>query len=144
MKARTLERLDLLAAEKERRILEDISRHQATLAQIAQQRSVLSAYRQRLSVSWRDGAPVTAGQARSAGHFVTASQAADTQIDQMEARARQQLAAAFEALASTQAHRHSLEDTQAKAARIEARSFDRQQELALPWRKQAERGGAKP
>jgi flagellar biosynthesis chaperone FliJ len=93
MKPRTMERLDLLAADAERRLLDDISRHQAALGQVQAQRDVLAAYRARLAQSWKGGAAVTAGQARSAGHFVAASQAAETQIDQMEARARQQPAA---------------------------------------------------
>jgi hypothetical protein len=134
MKPQTLARLDLLAADRERRILEDIRAQQATLAQVAQQRSVLASYRARLSESWQGGEQVRAGQARSAGHFVTASQAADTQIDQMEARAHQQLASALATLASTKAHRRSLEAARAKAARAQEQIITQQQERALPVR----------
>jgi hypothetical protein len=134
MKPQTLARLDLLAADRERRILEDIRAQQATLAQVAQQRSVLAAYRARLSGTWRGGEAVRADQARSAGHFVTASQAADTQIDQMEARAHQLLASALATLATTKAHRRSLEVARAKAARMQEQIITRQQERALPVR----------
>ena len=134
MKPRTMERLDLLAADAERRLLEDIRRHQAALAQVQEQRQVLAAYRGRLAQSWKGGAAVTAGQARSAGHFVAASQAAETQIDQIEARARQQLSAALDALAKTQAHRNSLDGALQKAARAEQRSVELKQERARPWR----------
>jgi len=142
MKPRTMERLDLLAAYAERRLLDDISRHQAALAQVQAQRQVLAAYRSRLAQSWRGGAAVTAGQARSAGHFVAASQAAETQIDHAEARARHALAAALEALAATQARRQSLEDALQKAARATERGIETRREQAVPWRAPGPKGGA--
>lgn len=143
MKPRTMERLDLLAADTERRLLDDVRRHQATLAQAEEQRRVLAAYRARLSESWRGGAAVSVAEARSAGHFVTASQAADVQIDQMETRARQQLAAALDALARVQVHRQSLEEALAKAAREAERDVETRQERARPWRAHPERGTVK-
>lgn len=129
-----MQRLDLIAAESERRLLDEISRHNATLAQIAQQRSVLASYRTRLSESWRNGGRVSAGAARAAGHFVTASQTADTQIDLMEHRALQMLAQAMENLAQAQARRHGLGEAQKRAAREEDRENDRRAERAQPWR----------
>lgn len=137
MKPRTLARLDLLAAERERRLLDEVRRHNASLAQIAQQRSVLAAYRERLAESWLGGAVVSAGQARRAGHFTAASRQAATQIEQMETQARQLLDAALQALAATQAHRHALHDAQRAAARQEERAAEQQQERAQPWRPRA-------
>jgi len=136
VKPRTLARLDLIAAERERRLLDEVKRHNATLEQIAQQRGILSAYRERLSSSWRDGAPVRAGQAQSAGHFVAASRSADSQIDAMEADARRQLAAALQNLANTQAHRSGLDEAQDKAALALERATAEREALAQPWRPQ--------
>jgi len=143
MKTRTMARLDLIAAETERRLLDEIRRHNATLVQIAQQRGVLAGYRGRLSESWMSGDVVTAGQARRAGHFVGASRTAETQIDLMEAQARQQLDAALQNLAKTQAHRRGLNEAQRKAALQDERAAMQQQERALPWRPRPDSNGLK-
>jgi hypothetical protein len=143
MKPRTMERLDLLAAESERRLLDEIKRHNATLAQVAQQRGVLAAYRERLSDSWCGGQAVHAGQARRAGHFAAASRSADVQIDQMEAQARQQLEAALVKLAKTQAHRQGLSEASRKAMFQLEREAAQQRERAQPWRPHPSSNGFK-
>jgi len=143
MKTRTMARLDLIAAETERRLLDEIRRHNATLVQIAQQRGVLAGYRERLSESWLSGDVVTAGQARRAGHFVAASRTADAQINLMEAQTREQLEVALQNLAKTQAHRRGLNEAQRKAALQEERAATQQQERALPWRPRPHSNGLK-
>lgn len=134
MKLRTIERLDLIAAEGERRLLDEITRHNATLAQVAQQRSVLASYRARLTESWRGGGVVAVGQARAAGHFISASHNADQQIDLMEAHARQLLALALDNLARAQAQRHELGEAQRRVLLEDARAAERIEERRQPWR----------
>jgi hypothetical protein len=87
MKTRTLERLDLIAAEAETKLLEEIGRHNAAIGQIEYQRNVLVAYKARLTETWQNGGVVFAGQARQAETFVSASRDAARKIDAEEPRA---------------------------------------------------------
>ena len=133
MRPRTMERLDLMAAESERRLLDEIRRHNATLEQIAEQRRVLAAYRERLLETWRSGVAVSAGQVQRAGSFDTASRTAESQIDLAEKRTRQQLDAALQNLAKAQAHRGGLNEMQRKAALEIERDAERRLERTQPW-----------
>lgn len=130
MKLRTIERLDLIAAMRQERVQEEIKRHNATLAQVAHQRSVLASYRNRLDESWRGGEVVTAGQAQRAGHFVRASYTAEVQIEQAEKQTRRQLDAALQNLAKTQAHREGLDQAHRKAETVMERLATLRQEQA--------------
>jgi len=133
MRPRTMERLDLMAAESERRLLDEIRRHNATLEQIAEQRGVLAAYRERLLETWRSGVVVSAGQAQRAGRFVTASRTAESQVDLAEKQTRQQLDAALQNLAKAQAHRRGLNEMQCKVALEIERDAERRLERTQPW-----------
>ena len=109
MKARTIGRLDLLAATSEAQIRNEISRLAASIAQIAQQRIVLATYGTRLNQSWREGGVVVAATAQLAGHFANASRDADTQMSAMEKQVKAQLAVAWQNLAAVQERRRSLQ-----------------------------------
>ncbi|OYV40262.1 MAG: hypothetical protein B7Z80_05010 [Rhodospirillales bacterium 20-64-7] len=141
MNPRMLERLQHLAAERERALGQEIARQQAALAQIAQQRSVLAAYRDRLTDGWTGGGTVSAAQAQSADRFVAASRGAEAQVEQAEARARAALAHALAALAAEQARRQQLETAQQDAAARLAREAEQRRERLQPWRPAAGRSG---
>jgi flagellar biosynthesis chaperone FliJ len=116
MTPRLMARLDLLAETGEARLLDEIKRQTATLAQVAEQQAVLENYRNRLTQSWRSGKVIDAGSAKRAGHFCSASQTAETQIEQLAAQTRKQLEVSLQNLAAAKAHRQSLATAQAKAA----------------------------
>jgi flagellar biosynthesis chaperone FliJ len=134
MTPRMLERLKYLAVERERALGREIERHQATLAQIAQQREVLASYRARLTGGWTGGRTVSAYQAQSADRFVTASHGAEAQIDQADARTRAALAAALNALAAEQARYRQLDTAQSELAARQVREAEQRAERAQPWR----------
>jgi len=134
MKTRTLERLDLIAAEAEIKLLEEINRLNATLSQIDYQKRVLADYRARLTETWRHGGVVAAGQARRAEIFVSASQDAAQKIDAEEPRARKMLEEALQNLASIQNRRRGLQEARRRASLIEERDAERNIERDLPWR----------
>jgi len=117
MKASTLTKLDMLAAEREAVLLEAIRRHNAVLKQNEYQRGVLESYRTRLAASWQDGAVVSAGQARRAGQFAAGALGAEEQILAAEARAMGQLEATIADLAKLKAHRRKLAERLRDAAR---------------------------
>jgi flagellar biosynthesis chaperone FliJ len=133
MTPRTMDRLDLMAAASETRLLDEIRRLNASLDQLAHQRGVLAAYRDRLAQSWRSGGVVEAGAARRAGHFSAASRSAEVQLDQAEAQARQDLDKALQNLAQVQQRRRGLEDAQRKAAVQAERTAELRLERARPW-----------
>ena len=134
MKLRTIERLDLIAATRHQKVLEEIRRHNATLESAVQQRQVLAAYRTRLRESWQNGETVTAAAAQRAGHFVRASDSAEAQILRTEQNARQMLEAAFQKLADSQAHRDGLDEAARKETLTQDRLATRRAEQALPGR----------
>jgi flagellar biosynthesis chaperone FliJ len=134
MSPRMLERLKYLALERERALGQEIERHRASLAQIAQQREVLAAYRARLTGGWTGGRTVSAHQAQSADRFVTASRGAEAQIEQADARARAALAAALSALAAEQARYRQLDTAQSELTARQARAAEQRAERAQPWR----------
>jgi flagellar biosynthesis chaperone FliJ len=134
MKTRTLERLDLIAAEAETKLLEEITRHNHVIGQIEYQRGVLAAYKARLAETWRHGGVVFAGQARQADRFVTASEDASRKIDAEEPRARKMLDAALQNLAAVQQRRRGLQEARRRALAAQDRDLERGLERALPWR----------
>ena len=77
---------------------------------------MLASYRERLSASWQNGAPVQAAQARRAMQFANASHGADAQIGQAAQRAREQLEAAITSLGQIQARRRALAEAMRKQA----------------------------
>ncbi len=115
MKARTLNRLEIMAISSEMKCLEDIARHNATLEKMAQQRQLLAGYRQKLGDSWRNGDVVDAGAARRAAEFIAASRKADVQIEQIERTTRQQVDVAQRTLAQTKERRRHLSSAQREA-----------------------------
>jgi flagellar biosynthesis chaperone FliJ len=134
MKTRTLERLDLIAAEAEAKMLEEITRHNAALGQIEHQRRILAAYRERLTETWRSGGVIYAGQARLAEKFVSASDDASQKIDAEEPRARKALEDALQNLAAIQQRRRGLQEARRKALQQEERETERLLERELTWR----------
>jgi len=139
MKPNTLARLDMLAAEQETQLLDAIRRHNATLEQALQQRDMLASYRERLSASWQNGAPVQAAQARRAMQFANASHGADAQIGQAAQRAREQLEAAITSLGQIQARRRALAEAMRKQALQDEREAEQRMERDIPWRPDAGR-----
>jgi flagellar biosynthesis chaperone FliJ len=134
MKTRTLDRLDLIAAEAEQKLLEEISRHNKTLQQIDYQRRVLAEYRARLTETWRGGGVVFAGQARRAETFVTASENAAEKIDAEEPRTQKMLDLALQNLAELQQRRRGFQDARRKILALEERDAERVLERDFNWR----------
>ena len=132
MTPRAVARLALLAETAELRLRDEVRRHSAALDTAAQQRQVLAIYRSRLGQSWREGAVVDAGLARRAVHFAVATQAAETQVDQFEQQARQQLAQAIQRLAQAQLHSRNLAGVQKKTAAQAAATAEQKLEAARP------------
>jgi flagellar biosynthesis chaperone FliJ len=116
MNPKLMARLDLLAETGEARLLDEIKRQTATLAQVAEQQAVLVNYRDRLTQSWRDGKVIDAASAKRAGHFCAASQTAQLQIEQLAEHTKKQLEVSLQNLAANKAHRQSLATAQQKAA----------------------------
>jgi flagellar biosynthesis chaperone FliJ len=141
MKLRTIERLDLIAATRHQKVLDEVRRHSATLDSAAQQRQVLENYRTRLRESWQTGEIVTAAEAQRAGHFVRASDAAEAQILRTEQNARRMLDAALRKLADSQAHRDGLDEAARKATLTQDRLAAQRAELALPGRNNVNKEG---
>jgi len=119
MKARTIARLDMLAAARKAKAQDEVRRHASTLAQNQQQQQVLKSYRDRLAASWQDGPPIAAALARRASQFATGAQNAAVQIEAAEATAAAQLNDATEALVQLKSHRRKLA-AQLRAAAVKA------------------------
>jgi hypothetical protein len=134
VKARLIARLDLLAEMGEAKWLQEIARQTKALDQASRQRRLLLAYREKLRQSWRGGGLVEAGAAKRAADFITASQTAEQQIEQMERQATQQLALARQGFAETQERRRGLEEARREASvqaeRTTAQRLERAQTLA--------------
>lgn len=139
MKARTLARLELLAAERELQMREAVRRQNAALARSEAQCGMLAAYRDRLAASWQSGAVVAAGQARRAGQFAAASHGAEAQIGQAARRAAEQLETATDGLAQAQAKRRALREALAEAAKAQARAAEKAVERDFIWRPESGR-----
>ncbi len=136
MKRRLIDRLDLMAEIGEAKWLQEIARHSRALEQVAKQRRLLAAYREKLWGSWRNGGVVDAAAAKRAADFIAASDTAELQIEQMERQATQQLDLARQGFAQTQERRRSLDekrrDAAALAERTTAQRLERAQVLAPP------------
>ena len=132
MKERMIERLDLLAEIGEAKWLQDIVRHSRTLDQVARQRRLLAAYREKLRESWRSGSVLEAGAAKRAADFVGASAKAEQQIEQTERQASQQLELARQGYAQAQERRRGLEAAKQVIAVAEARTTAQRLERAQP------------
>ncbi|HTJ88553.1 MAG TPA: hypothetical protein VL356_00030 [Acidocella sp.] len=141
MKLRTIERLELIAATRHQKVLDDVRRHNAALDAAAQQRQVLENYRMRLRESWQTGKTVIAAEAQRAGHFVRASDAAETQILRTEQNARRMLETALQKLADAQAYRDGLDEAARKATLEQDRRAAQRAELALPARNNTNKAG---
>jgi flagellar biosynthesis chaperone FliJ len=141
MKLRTIARLDLIAATRHQKVLDEIERHNATLASVTQQRQVLENYRTRLRESWQNGATVMAAEAQRAGHFVRASDTAEAQILRTEQNARRMLDAALQKLADSQAHRDGLDEAARKVTLTQDRLATLRAEQALPVRSNTNKDG---
>lgn len=135
MKAATLARLDLLAAEREAKLLETIRRQNAALQQAAYQRGMLASYRDRLAASWQGGAVVSAAQACRAGQFVAGALGAETQIVDTEVRAKDQLEVAIADLARLKAHRRKLAERLREVLRRAQAAAELKIAQDQPWRR---------
>ncbi len=133
MKPETLARLDLLAAQREAKVLETISRQTATLEQAAYQRGMLTSYRDRLTASWQGGEVVSAAQARRAGQFAAGALGAESQIAATEIRAKEQLEAAIADLARLKLHRRKLAERLREARRRMLAVAELKAAQDLPW-----------
>ncbi|OYV35315.1 MAG: hypothetical protein B7Z81_08875 [Acidocella sp. 20-61-6] len=131
MKARTISRLDLLAASSEVQIRNEIIRLTTSITQIAQQRIILATYGNRLNQSWREGAVVIAATAQLAGHFANASRNADTQMSAMEQQVTAQLATAWQNLAAVQERRRSLQKSARSVTLANNAEAERRQDREL-------------
>jgi flagellar biosynthesis chaperone FliJ len=140
MKERMIDRLDLMAEIGEAKWLQEIVRHSKTLDQVAKQRRLLAAYREKLRESWRSGSVLEAGAAKRAADFVGASGKAEQQIEQTERQAQQQLDLARQGFAQAQERRRGLEAAKQAITLTEARTtaqrLEREQPLTPPkrWR----------
>ncbi|GAB0116652.1 hypothetical protein [Acidisoma sp. 7E03] len=130
MKSKTIERLDLLTATQEMRLLDEIARQSGLLEQAARQRDLLSGYRDKLAQSWRSGAVIDAASARRANAFIAASDNAVRQIARMEAQATEALQTAQAGFAHAQEHRANLAEARRGLRLNEERQADRRQERA--------------
>ena len=135
MKAATLTRLDLLAADREAKLLETIRQQNAALQQAAYQRGMLASYRERLAESWQGGGVVSAAQARRAGQFAAGALGAETQIVAAEARAKVNLEAAIADLARLKAHRRKLAERLRVARHRVQAAAELKAAQDLPWRR---------
>lgn len=135
MKAATLTRLDLLAAEREATLLETIRSQNVALQQVAYQRGMLASYRDRLAASWQGGTVVSAALARRAGQFAAGALGAETQIVETALRAKGQLEAAIADLARLKAHRRKLEERLREARRRAQAAAELKMAQDLPWRR---------
>jgi len=130
MKSKTIERLDLLTATRELRLLEEIARQNGLLEQAARQRALLSDYREKLAGSWRSGAVIDAGSARRATAFIAASDKAASQISRIEAQATGALNTAQADFAHAQEHRANLAEARRDLQRLEERQREQRHERA--------------
>lgn len=135
MKPETLARLDLLAAQRETKLLETIRRQNAALEQAAYQRGMLLSYRDRLAASWQSGVVVSAAQACRAGQFAAGALGAESQIVETEARAKEQLESAIADLARLKAHRRKLAERLRVARRRAQAAAELKAAQDLPWRR---------
>jgi hypothetical protein len=135
MRSRTIARLDLLAAEREARLVDAIGRYGGTLQQSAQQAEMLDAYRTRLAASWQDGALLPAGQASRASQFAVGAEGAKAQIARAAAQTQTQLQAAADALAELTSHRRKLAEKLRDTARVNEVAAEQKAERAQPWRR---------
>lgn len=76
MKIQSLVKLDLLAVNQERKLLEKLNNHDKVLQRYIEQKKILTTYKMRLSESWRNGETVYAGDARRASKFVVQANSA--------------------------------------------------------------------
>jgi hypothetical protein len=134
MKARTLARLELLAADREVHLLETMRRQQEALLQGAAHRGLLAEYRARLAASWQHGAVVSGAQARRAGQFAQASFGAEAQVEAAARQAGRQLAAAMDGLSQVQLRRRVLRQEIANRRQAAERAAEQAAERALTWR----------
>jgi hypothetical protein len=132
MKERMINRLDLMAEIGEAKWLQEIVRHSKTLDQVAKQRRLLAAYREKLRESWRSGSVLEAGAAKRAADFVGASAKAEQQIEQTERQAQQQLDLARQGFAQAQERRLGLEAAKQAITLTEARTTAQRLERAQP------------
>lgn len=130
MKSKTIERLDLLTATRELRLLEEIGRQNGLLEQAARQREILAGYREKLAGSWRGGALVEAGGARRATAFIAASDSAASQITRMEVQAAEALQLAQSGFAHAQEHRANLAEARRHLMVMEERQAEQRRERA--------------
>jgi len=135
MRPSTLARLERLAQERERALLDAVRRQQAMLRQSEQQTDTLAAYRDRLAASWQSGVALPAGQARRAGAFAAASLTAQAQVSEAARQAELALASALENLGTAQARRHVLTQAIAAAGRAELRAREDAAERDVTWRR---------
>ncbi|WP_298215980.1 hypothetical protein [Acidocella sp.] len=127
MTPRALERLDLLAAQKEAALVEALSRHSRAVQHFQAQREMLASYYARLDAGWRRAGGVTAGDAARAARFGAQALAAMLQLDASLAAEQARLMESASALARLRAHRRALRERlaakrRAAAARAEAKA----------------------
>lgn len=137
MKPETLARLDLLAAQREAKLLETIRRQNMALEQAAYQRGMLASYRDRLAASWQGGGVVNAAQARRAGQFAVGALGAESQIVETEIRAKEQLEVAISDLARLKSHRRKLAERLREARRHALAAAELKAAQDLPWHRAA-------
>ncbi len=108
MTPRTLERLDLLAAQKEAALAEALSRHSRAVQHFQAQREMLASYYARLDAGWRQAGGITAGDAARAARFGAQALAAMTQLDASLAAEQARLMESASSLARLRTHRRAL------------------------------------
>ncbi|HQT63554.1 MAG: hypothetical protein B7Z75_07120 [Acidocella sp. 20-57-95] len=131
MKPRTIARLDLMTAAKEAQIRNEISQLTAKLADLAEQRRMLSRYHDQLGQSWRASGVISASTAQRAGTFVTVARLADAQIMALESQSKTQLAQALQNLAAIQSRRGGLEQAAKHAWQADDRRNEHKHDLEL-------------
>ena len=132
MKPQALAKLDLLAAAKEAALLDALSRHNATLRRYESQCEVLTAYQQRLGSMWRDGAVVSAGDAKRAGQFSDQAEGAAYQLAQAIRVEQAKLDECASALAELRTRRRTLQERRSNALRLEQTIAQERAAQSLP------------
>ncbi|GAB0114420.1 hypothetical protein [Acidisoma sp. C75] len=121
MKSKTLDRLDLIRASQEMRLLEQLAHQNNQLQQLAHQREVLAAYQEKLAEGWRAGSTSDAATLRRAASFSAASRQAGEQISQMQADIAERVLGMQENLAQSKAYERKLAEARDAALRLEER-----------------------
>ncbi len=131
MKSKTLDRLDLIRASQEMRLLEEITRQNNRLLEVAEQQQILSNYRGKLAESWQGGTITDAGNLRRSSAFFVASGEASDQIARIEQVTLEALEEAQASLALSQSYRKTIAEVRHGLTQVEERRATTRAELAF-------------